>query len=228
MNGGWSAPLAYGPDTLVNNELGWKTLWFDRRLQWNGALYREEWEHAQIGAFDSRVLGGGTINGANYRVQGVETSLQASPIDGLTLEVSAAFNHSELVKEAAFFWADGKPIDFSSLGIQNPAGILGSSLAGAPAFQGNTVRAMSGLSTLIARSSRSAQSISRTRSRPRISFPRILKVSLLLMICRRSRPMMPLSVPERRRGGCSSTEKIFRTRALNSSRMTMKDTRPSP
>jgi iron complex outermembrane recepter protein len=137
VNGGWSAPLAYGPDTLVNNELGWKTMWFDRRLQWNGALYREEWEHAQIGAFDSRVLGGATINGANYRVQGLETSLQASPIDGLTLEASAAFNHSELVKEAAFSWASGKPIDFNSLGIQNPAGILGSSLAGAPAFQGN-------------------------------------------------------------------------------------------
>jgi outer membrane receptor protein involved in Fe transport len=137
VNGGWSAPLAYGPDTLVNNEFGWKTMWFDRRLQWNGALYREEWEHAQIGAFDSRVLGGATINGANYRVQGLETSLQASPIDGLTLEVSAAFNHSELVKEAAFFWASGKPIDFNNLGIQNPAGTLGSSLAGAPAFQGD-------------------------------------------------------------------------------------------
>ncbi len=138
MNGGWTAPVAYGPDTLVNNEIGWKTLWLNRRLQWNGALYREDWEHAQIGAFNSRVLGGATINGANYRVQGLETSLQASPTAGLTLEVAAAFNHSELVKEAAFFWASGKPIDFSSLGIQNPAGALGSSLAGAPAFQGNT------------------------------------------------------------------------------------------
>jgi iron complex outermembrane recepter protein len=137
MNGGWSAPLAYGPDTLVNNELGWKTLWLGRHLQWNGALYREEWEHAQIGAFDARVLGGATINGATYRVQGLETSLEASPIDGLTLELSAALNHSELVKEAAFFWADGKPVDFNALGIQNPAGTLGSSLAGAPAFQGN-------------------------------------------------------------------------------------------
>jgi outer membrane receptor protein involved in Fe transport len=136
-NGGWNAPLAYGPDTLINNELGWKTLWLDRRLQWNGALYREEWEHAQIGAFDSRVLGGATINGANYRVQGLETSLQTTPIDGLTLEAGAALNHSELVKEATFYWTSGKPIDFSSLGIQNPAGTLGSSLAGAPAFQGN-------------------------------------------------------------------------------------------
>lgn len=137
MNGGWNAPLAYGPDTLVNNELGWKTRWFDGPLEWNGALYREEWEHAQIGALASRVLGGATINGANYRVQGLETSLQTTPIDGLTLQVGAALNHSVLVKEATLYWTDGKPIDFSSLGIQNPAGTLGSSLAGAPAFQGN-------------------------------------------------------------------------------------------
>jgi outer membrane receptor protein involved in Fe transport len=137
-NGGWSAPVAYGPDTLVNNELGWKTFWFERRLQWNGALYREEWEHAQIGAFDSRLLGGATINGASYRVQGLETLLQARPLDGLTLEAAAALNHSELVKEAGFVWANGTPIDFNALGIPNPGGTLGSSLAGAPAVQASS------------------------------------------------------------------------------------------
>src|SRR5208283_388762 len=26
-HGGWTAPLAYGPDTLINNEVGWKTRW---------------------------------------------------------------------------------------------------------------------------------------------------------------------------------------------------------
>jgi hypothetical protein len=61
---------------------------------------------------------------------------------GLTLEVGAAWNHSELVKEASFLWADGTPIEFSSLQastgqkLANPAGTLGSPLAGAPAFQG--------------------------------------------------------------------------------------------
>jgi hypothetical protein len=54
-----------------------------------------------------------------------------------------AWNHSELVKEAAFYWADGKPINFSLLQtsagqkLANPAGTIGSSLAGAPTFQGN-------------------------------------------------------------------------------------------
>ncbi len=142
-HGGWSAPLAYGPDTLINNELGWKTTWLGHRLQWDGAVYQEEWNHAQIGAFDTRVLENATINGGNYRVRGVETFAQMRTADGLTLEVGAAWNHSEVVKEAAFFWTDGTPINFSSLQtstgqkLANPAGTIGSSLAGAPTFQGN-------------------------------------------------------------------------------------------
>ena len=103
------------PDTLVNNELGWKTRWLGDRLQWNGALYQEEWNHVQIGAFDGRVLGNATINGGNYRVRGIETSVQMRPAAGLTVEAGVAWNHSELVKEAAFFWADGTPINFGSL-----------------------------------------------------------------------------------------------------------------
>ena len=141
-HGGWTAPVAYGPDTLTNNELGWKTTWLGERLQWDGAVYQEEWGHAQIDAFASRVLSGATINGGNYRVRGLE-SFARTRVAALTLEAGVSWNHSELVKEAPFFWADGTPIDFGSLQtgtgqkLANPAGTIGSSLAGAPAFQGN-------------------------------------------------------------------------------------------
>ena len=60
----------------------------------------------------------------------------------LTIEAGAAWNHSELVKQAPFLWADGTPIDFSALQnssgqkVPNPGGALGSALAGAPPFQG--------------------------------------------------------------------------------------------
>ncbi len=141
-HGGWTAPVAYGPDSLTNNELGWKTLWRDQRLQWNGTLYQEEWNDAQIDAFAQRVLSGGNLNGGTYRVRGLESSVRAQ-ISALTLEVGVAWTHSELIKEARFFWNDGTPIDFSMLKtstkipLTNPAGTLGSSLAGAPAFQGN-------------------------------------------------------------------------------------------
>ena len=144
-HGGWISPLIFAPDNLINNELGWKTTWLERRLQWNGAVYQENWVHAQIGASDPILFGGSgaTINGGNYRVRGVETSGVARITRGLTIEGGAAWDHSELTKEATFYWADGTPINFNALQtsggekLPNPAGTLGSPLAGAPAFQGN-------------------------------------------------------------------------------------------
>ena len=142
--GGWVAPLAYGPDTLINNELGWKTTWMDRRIQWNGAIYQEDWNNAQINVGATDVISYGVVlNGGNYRARGLETSGVARIATGLTVEASAAWNQSELVKQATFLWSDGTPINFSQLQtstgrrLPNPGGSLGSSLAAAPPFEGN-------------------------------------------------------------------------------------------
>ena len=114
--GAGAAPLAFAPDNLTNNELGWKTMWMDRRVQWNGAIYQEDWNNAQIGIGVIGVISYGVIlNGGNYRVRGIETSGVARVATGLTIEAGAAWNHSELVKQATFLWADGTPIDFSAL-----------------------------------------------------------------------------------------------------------------
>jgi outer membrane receptor protein involved in Fe transport len=144
MHGGWVAPLAYGPDTLINNEVGWKTLWMDRRIQWNGAIYREDWRNAQINVFASEVLSYGVVlNGGDYTVRGIETSVLARAGSGLSIASGAAWSRSELVKQASFRWQDGTPINFGALRtlsgeqLSNPGGALGSALAGAPPFQGN-------------------------------------------------------------------------------------------
>jgi iron complex outermembrane recepter protein len=145
LHGGWTAPIALAPDTLTNYEVGWKTSWFHERLQWNGDVYQENWDHVQTGALDQNVLGIVIVNGGNYRVKGLETSGQLRLGSALTIELGAAWNHSELVKEAVFLWADGTPIDFSTLPnpqnpkrpLSNPAGVRGSPLAGAPPLQAN-------------------------------------------------------------------------------------------
>jgi outer membrane receptor protein involved in Fe transport len=142
---GWTAPLSSAPDTLVNNEIGWKTSWRGDTLQWNGAVYQEDWEHAQTSPSDPLFFGGGgaTINGGTYRVRGVEMSAITRADEGFTLEIGAAWNHSALIKQGTFYWADGTAINFDTLAtssgskIINPTGSLGSSLAGAPPFQGN-------------------------------------------------------------------------------------------
>ena len=136
-HGGYVTPLAFAPDTLTNNEVGWKTMWMDRRIEWNGALYQEDWQHTQIGAYGLVIAEGVTLNGGNYRVRGLETSGVARVTSGLTIETGAAWNHSELVKQATYLWTDGTPIDFGALKLPNPSGALGSPLAGAPPFQGN-------------------------------------------------------------------------------------------
>jgi iron complex outermembrane receptor protein len=140
QHGGFFAPNSFAPDTVINSELGWKTTWLGQRVQWNGALYQEDWNHAQISVigFDDA-----TLNGGDYRVRGLETSGQARLFDGFTAEFGAAWNHSGLVRQGTFYWADGTPIDFSSLHYENgakypnPSGPLGSPLAGAPPFQAN-------------------------------------------------------------------------------------------
>ena len=143
-HGGYVASVSFAPDSLTNNELGWKTRWMDRRVQWNGAFYQENWSQTQIALDGLDVVGSGAIvNGGDYRVRGVETSGVVRVAAGLTIEAGAAWNHSELIKQATFLWKDGTPIDFSLLRnssgapVENPNGALGTPLAGAPPFQGN-------------------------------------------------------------------------------------------
>jgi outer membrane receptor protein involved in Fe transport len=142
-HGGWVPPENVAPDTLTNNELGWKVRWDDWRIQWNGALYQEDWAHVQT-AFATGLISpnGLFINGGDYRTYGLETALVVQPVNGMTIDAGAAWDHSELVRQATFLWRDGTPIDFDSLKtasgrqLQNPSGALGSPLPGAPSFQG--------------------------------------------------------------------------------------------
>ena len=38
----------YISDFLTNYELGWKSRWADDRLQFNGAVFLEEWDDIQV------------------------------------------------------------------------------------------------------------------------------------------------------------------------------------
>jgi len=144
----YCSPLPYTSDDLTNNELGWKTEFLHRRLQWNGAVYQEDWKNVQVSFFDPGVLGnvGFNTNGPDYRIRGVETSLIAVITDGLTAQGSASWNSSDqtnspyliannpaLRANPASAGEFGKPI----LSVQNPYGPPGSPSANSPPFQFN-------------------------------------------------------------------------------------------
>jgi outer membrane receptor protein involved in Fe transport len=138
----YQTPLSYAPDTLINNELGVKTEWFDHRLEFNGAIYQEDWKNVQVAFFDpAGGLGNLTFNtnGANYQVRGLESSVVARVTHGLTIQAAASWNRTQqtnspyLIGNIPGTLDYGKPIT----GIANPYGTLGSPLAQSPPFQGN-------------------------------------------------------------------------------------------
>jgi len=144
----YCSPLPYASDNLTNSELGWKTQLLNRRLQWNGAIYQEDWKNVQVSFFDPGVLGnvGFNANGPDYRIRGVETSLIAVLTEGLTAQGGASWTSSEqtnspfliannpaLLANPATASEYGKPI----LSVQNPYGPPGSPSSFAPPFQFN-------------------------------------------------------------------------------------------
>jgi iron complex outermembrane receptor protein len=129
-------PQSFSPDTLANNEAGWKTQWFDHRLEINGAVYQEDWKNVQTQLFEPCCFGNLSfvINGPNYRVRGVETQAIARPLHGLTVTAATAWNSSSLVSESPLTDINGKPIIDPRIGL--PFGAIGSPLAQSPPFQG--------------------------------------------------------------------------------------------
>ena len=135
----YETPIGFKPDTLINNELGWKTEWLQHRLQFNGSIYQEDWKNVQIGLFDPGVLGNLTFttNGPDYRVKGLETEIVARITRAFTVTGGASWNRSELIKAITLYQKDGTAVDWISLGLRNPFGQLGDPLANAPPFQAN-------------------------------------------------------------------------------------------
>ena len=144
----YCSPLAFTSDNLTNKEIGWKTEFFGHRLQWNGAVYQEDWKDVQVNLFDPGVLGnvGFGTNGPDYRIRGVETSFVAVLVQGLTAQGAASWNSSKqtnspyliannpaLLNDPATAPEFGKPI----LSVQNPYGHIGSPSANSPPLQFN-------------------------------------------------------------------------------------------
>jgi outer membrane receptor protein involved in Fe transport len=138
----YCAPATYQPDSLTNNELGFKTLWLNHRLELNGAIYQEDWKNTQVGLFDPQGgLGNLEIatNGGNYQVRGGELQVVARVTEGLTVQGSSSYNHSKQTNSP--FLINNNP---SSPGfgtaittVLNPFGPVGSPLANSPEMQWN-------------------------------------------------------------------------------------------
>ena len=92
----YNKPFTYPPDTLINNEIGWKTEWLDHRLLVNGSAYIMDWNNVQTLIYNPPIFGNTTfgVQGPDYRIKGAELQIVARVTDGLTLQGSLSHNNS--------------------------------------------------------------------------------------------------------------------------------------
>jgi iron complex outermembrane receptor protein len=133
LNGIFTVPKSYAPDTLKNKEIGWKSTWFDRRLQFNGAIYQEDWYDVQVSVTDPTLYGNlnFSVNGPHYRVRGAEGDLSFRVTEALTINSTFAWNSSSQQNAPSLVGNDGVVVSLV------PTAGIGSTLAQSPPFQGN-------------------------------------------------------------------------------------------
>ena len=142
-------PRSYTSDNLTNNEIGWKTEFFDHRLQWNGAVYYDNWTNVQVEFFNPGVVGNifYDTNGQDFLIKGIETSFVARVMTGLTVQGAADWNKSSQTNSPALI--DNNPADSANVGkpitqvctggvcsaVSNPFGPIGAPSANSPPMQ---------------------------------------------------------------------------------------------
>ncbi|HMO76660.1 MAG TPA: TonB-dependent receptor [Sphingopyxis sp.] len=85
----------YGPDTLDNYELGWKTSWGP--LRWNGAVYQQDWKGIQLSFLGANGLTE-IRNAGIARIRGIETDI-AYREGGLSLSAGVSYNDAEIRRD---------------------------------------------------------------------------------------------------------------------------------
>jgi outer membrane receptor protein involved in Fe transport len=120
----------YISDFLTNYEIGWKTTWLNNRVQFNGALFRQNWEDFQISFAGANGITQ-VANGPSAEVNGLETQLQWLATDDLLLSATAALYDSELKDDYVDLDAAG-----NVTAVNAPKG---TSLPITPRFKGNVL-----------------------------------------------------------------------------------------
>jgi iron complex outermembrane receptor protein len=94
--GAAGVPIQYQPDKTQNYEIGIKGDFIDHRLSIDASLYRINWKNIQF--FEIANGFGFTTNGSAAKSQGIELSVQARPVTGLTIGGWVAWDDAVLTQ----------------------------------------------------------------------------------------------------------------------------------
>lgn len=92
-------PPTFSPDKTINYELGSKASFLDHRLYVDASLYYIDWKNIQVQLIDPNTFLSYTTNGGRAKSQGIELSVQAHPIGGLTVGAWTTWDEAVLTED---------------------------------------------------------------------------------------------------------------------------------
>jgi iron complex outermembrane recepter protein len=94
-----TVPRQYNPDKTYNYEIGVKGDVLDHRISFDGSLFYIDWKDLQLNLLDPNPPNiTYTTNATRAKSQGVELSVQARPVDGLTLDAWVTWDDAVLTE----------------------------------------------------------------------------------------------------------------------------------
>ena len=91
-------PIEYNPDTTRNYEIGVKSEVFDHRLFLDASAYYIKWQDIQLQLVNPISGVFYYANGSEAKSQGLELSVQAKPVTGLSITAWVAWNDAKLTE----------------------------------------------------------------------------------------------------------------------------------
>ncbi|QRN55336.1 TonB-dependent receptor [Dyella caseinilytica] len=110
---GLGAPLTFGPDRLVNYELGLKSLMLDKHMSVEADVFYIDWSKVQL----TTTAGGFSFlgNGGRATSKGAEVSWRYTPLAGLTLWANTTYTKAELAANTppgGVYGLNGDPLPY--------------------------------------------------------------------------------------------------------------------
>jgi len=92
----YEKPAGVNSDNLINNEIGFKSEFFDHRLLINASAYYMKWKDEQLSLFEPAFFGNTTFNvqGPDFTIKGFEVQFSARIAGGLSIQGSSSVNQS--------------------------------------------------------------------------------------------------------------------------------------
>ncbi|MBL4800684.1 MAG: TonB-dependent receptor [Emcibacter sp.] len=94
-----AVPRNFGPDSLWNYEIGFKTNFSDKKVLLNVSIFQIDWKDMQSASKDATGAFQFIANAGQARIRGIELDMTARPVENFEFSIGGAYTDAKLVQD---------------------------------------------------------------------------------------------------------------------------------